>query len=64
MIPTPKLDHFTREDYKKIYEPSEDTFLFLDTLEEQKDFILNEIDPQLIVEIGFGLDNQFLMAIF
>lgn len=59
MLQTPKLDHFTSEDYKKIYEPSEDTFLLLDTLEEQKDFIIDEIDPHLIIEIGLAFNIYF-----
>lgn len=52
MIPTPILDHFTYKDYEKIYEPSEDSFLFMDTLEEEKS-ILEKLNPAVCVEIGY-----------
>ena len=48
---TPQLAHFNREDYRKIYEPSSDTFLFLDALEKEEQF-LRELQPSLCLEIG------------
>jgi release factor glutamine methyltransferase len=53
MLETPDYSHFTTKDYEKIYEPCEDTFLFLDALEADMAF-LNELDPQVIIEIGSG----------
>lgn len=53
MIPTPKLDHFSFKDYDRFYEPSEDTFLLLDTLQEERDFILNHLKPLVCVELGY-----------
>ena len=34
---TPSLDHLTRKDYEHVYEPSDDTFLFLDGLSYEYD---------------------------
>lgn len=53
MLSTPDYSHFTSQDYGKIYEPSEDTFLFLDALEKDIDFI-NSLEPEIVVEIGPG----------
>ncbi|KAL6067087.1 HemK methyltransferase member 2 [Balamuthia mandrillaris] len=52
-LPTPNLAHFTREDYEKIYEPAEDTFLFLDALEAEQEF-LTALRPNLCLELGSG----------
>lgn len=57
MLPTPEVD----ADFSRIYEPAEDTYLFLDCLEEEKEY-LNETlfgsktscDARIIVEIGTG----------
>ena len=37
--PTPNLAHFSSDDFNFIYEPAEDTFLFLDALEQEVDFL-------------------------
>ena len=50
---TPKLTHFTKKDFEEIYEPMEDTFLLLDTLEEDLDFISSR-NPTIVMEIGSG----------
>ncbi|QRV90992.1 S-adenosyl-L-methionine-dependent methyltransferase [Ceratobasidium sp. AG-Ba] len=53
MIPTPDLSHLTKEDLLRVYEPAEDTFLLLDALEQDADY-LRERKPTICVEIGSG----------
>ncbi|XP_053992132.1 methyltransferase N6AMT1-like [Hylaeus volcanicus] len=53
--PTPLLDHITtRSEFRNnVYDPSEDTFLFLDALEKDIDFI-KQIKPSIVVDLGCG----------
>jgi release factor glutamine methyltransferase len=53
MLSTPDFSHLTTNDYEKIYEPSEDTFLLLDALEKDMSS-LNEMKPLFVFEIGSG----------
>lgn len=53
MLPTPDYSHFTTKDYEEIYEPSEDTFLFIDAIEKDIE-LLNSINPLVALEIGPG----------
>lgn len=53
MLSTPDYSHLTSKDYEQIYEPSEDTFLFLDALEKDIKY-LNDLNPQIVFEIGPG----------
>ncbi|KAG0366336.1 HemK methyltransferase member 2 [Gamsiella multidivaricata] len=53
MLPTPDLSHLKRQDYEYIYEPAEDTFLFLDAFEDEAPF-LKDLDPTISLEIGSG----------
>ncbi|KAF9915014.1 HemK methyltransferase member 2 [Lobosporangium transversale] len=53
MLPTPDLSHLKRQDYEHIYEPAEDTFLFLDAFEDEALF-LKELQPKISLEIGSG----------
>lgn len=53
MLPTPDYSHFKQSDYEEIYEPSEDTFLFLDALEKDINY-LKSLNPLYAVEIGSG----------
>ena len=49
----PRLDHFSFRDYDNIYEPSDDTFLFLDALKSEL-ALLRSLQPHLCVELGPG----------
>ncbi|RDA87341.1 hypothetical protein CP532_2629 [Ophiocordyceps camponoti-leonardi (nom. inval.)] len=61
MLPTPDTSHVP---YERVYEPSEDSFLLLDTLssEAQRLFLRNHLSssssssnhPRLVVEVGTG----------
>lgn len=54
MIATPNVDHICNEPYlDAVYEPAEDTFAFLDALEQDADAI-RKARPRLVVEIGSG----------
>ena len=39
MLPTPDISHLTSSDYDKVYEPAEDSFLFLDSIEKEASLI-------------------------
>jgi hypothetical protein len=59
----PNIDHISSKDYKNIYQPNTDTFIFVDSLEQEQDFILKEIDPKICFEIGFGKKLYSLLKI-
>lgn len=50
-ISTPLYNHVY--DYEDVYEPAEDTFLFLDALEDDANAIQG-IKPEIVLEIGSG----------
>jgi release factor glutamine methyltransferase len=49
----PSLDHLTLEDYDCVYEPSDDTFLLCDALENDRE-MMSEIQPGVVLEVGCG----------
>ncbi|XP_031567248.1 methyltransferase N6AMT1-like [Actinia tenebrosa] len=52
-IPTPVISHLSSKDYQDVYEPAEDSFLMMDALEKDVEF-LKERRPTLCVEVGSG----------
>lgn len=56
MIPTPSLSHLSKDDFRKVYEPAEDSFILLDALEADADRLGADLARKapLCVEIGSG----------
>lgn len=52
MASLPSLEHFDFREYEQFYEPAEDTYLLVDALHAQKDYIRNTVRPRLCLEIG------------
>uniref|UniRef100_A0A6B2LHP5 Methyltransferase small domain-containing protein n=1 Tax=Arcella intermedia TaxID=1963864 RepID=A0A6B2LHP5_9EUKA len=50
---TPSLEHLSKEDWENVYEPSDDTFIFLDALEKEQQYLLLK-NPKIVLEIGSG----------
>ena len=54
VLPTPSIDSLSRQCFADIYHPAEDSYLFLDALEKDSDFIRKWVKPVLSIEIGSG----------
>eukprot|EP00057_Strongylocentrotus_purpuratus_P004579 XP_003728994.1 PREDICTED: hemK methyltransferase family member 2 [Strongylocentrotus purpuratus] len=52
-VKTPDFSHLTSADFEHVYEPAEDTFLLLDSLQEEASFI-QHMKPSVCVEVGCG----------
>ena len=53
-IPTPNLSHLTKNDFLHVYEPSEDSFLMMDSLEDEIEWICSNRDIIYVCEVGSG----------
>lgn len=49
----PSLDHLTMEDFDNVYEPSDDTFLLCDAIENDREH-LAATRPRFVLEVGCG----------
>uniref|UniRef100_A0A0B7A7E7 Methyltransferase small domain-containing protein n=1 Tax=Arion vulgaris TaxID=1028688 RepID=A0A0B7A7E7_9EUPU len=50
---TPLLGNISEKDFDLVYEPAEDSFLLLDVLEKEDEF-LQRLKPSVCVEVGCG----------
>lgn len=53
----PSLDHFNFREYEHFYEPAEDTYLLIDALQADADFLRDSVRPNLCLEIGYGRNS-------
>lgn len=51
---TPSTDALKQPCFTEVYPPSEDSFLFLDALEADANFIRERLRPVMSVEVGSG----------
>ncbi|GAM26300.1 hypothetical protein SAMD00019534_094750, partial [Acytostelium subglobosum LB1] len=49
----PLMDHLGSKDFKDVYEPAQDSYLFIDSLKKDVEFI-RRLKPTVAVEIGSG----------
>ena len=50
------------KDFEQVYEPAEDSFLFMDALEKDLPF-LRSIDPTIVLELGYFIEC-FKLSVF
>jgi hypothetical protein len=48
----PSLEHFSYQDYATFYEPSDDTYLLLDALQGEREYLAQHVQPRVCLEIG------------
>eukprot|EP01133_Synstelium_polycarpum_P005755 gene5755-6662_t len=49
----PLMDHLSSKDFQDVYEPAQDSYLFVDALHSDMEYI-RSIEPRLVIEIGCG----------
>ncbi|BHF58917.1 HemK methyltransferase member 2 [Sparganum proliferum] len=52
MLPTPCTDVLIQPQFGDVYPPSQDSFLFLDALEKDSQFLTEYLKPAIAIEIG------------
>ena len=60
-ISTPYFSHISK--YPQVYEPAEDTFLLLDALESDQDFLRKRrfvVYAKIVFQLSFFLTDRFL----
>ncbi|CAD5116430.1 DgyrCDS5320 [Dimorphilus gyrociliatus] len=65
MFETPDFSHLRDKEFSEVYEPAEDSFLFLNSLEDEFDY-LAKIKPTIVLEIGCGsgIISTFVKRLF
>lgn len=53
----PDISHLSSKDFKNIYEPDTDTWIFVDSLEQEMDYICKTVKPNICVEIGLAFSS-------
>ncbi|EGG14340.1 hypothetical protein DFA_12110 [Cavenderia fasciculata] len=53
LVDEPLMDHLTSKDYKDVYEPAQDSYLFINALKKDLDD-LKLLNPSFVIEIGSG----------
>ncbi|KAI9356992.1 hypothetical protein DFJ73DRAFT_821731 [Zopfochytrium polystomum] len=53
-LPTPETGHLRERQFRDVYDPAEDTFLLLDALEADREYLTSTVDPLICLEIGSG----------
>jgi release factor glutamine methyltransferase len=52
-VDLPSLEHLSAASFADVYEPAEDTYLFVDTLHADADFLAQR-KPRICIEVGGG----------
>ena len=61
--PVPSLDHLSYRDYQDVYEPSDDTFLLLDAIQEELATTTAVVDIHLEIGCGSGVATALVQQL-